>query len=136
MTRTHAAFAAALIIAAAGLAGAQPRPRRSPPEHIDIHTPTFNAEIRNPVWITGVGSATQHNELDVRVRDENGRVIGQGTVRVQGGLGSRGAFSGTVRYRLRGARQRGRLEVFDVSPRDGQITHLSSVDVRLTPTPR
>lgn len=123
-------FAAALSLATAIPAG-------SAVERIEIRRPAFNTRITSPVRVSGMGSATQHNELDIRIRDEDGRVIGRGTARVKAQLGRRGPFTTVVHYRLAGsAPQHGRIEVFDVSPRDGQIVHLTSVEVRLAPTSR
>jgi hypothetical protein len=65
------------------------------------------------------------------VRDQSGAEIGTGTASVTGALGARGPFSGTVSYTLSGGSQPGRIEVFDASPRDGNLLHLSSVEVSL-----
>lgn len=82
--------------------------------------------------MSGVGQAAQHNQLGVRVRDQAGAEIGAGTASVSGPLGARGPFSGSVVYTLAGGSQPGRVEVLDTSPRDGQLIHLSSVEVTLT----
>lgn len=102
------------------------------PELIRIVQPGRNATVTSPVALSGAGRAAQHNALGVRVRDQNGTEIGSGTVQVAATLGQRGPFSGSVGYALAGGSQPGRIEVFDTSSRDGQVTHLASVEVTLT----
>lgn len=101
-------------------------------ERIEITAPTPAASVTSPVTASGIGQATQHNQLGVRVRDESGAEIGLGTASVTGALGARGPFSGTVSFALAGGSQPGRVEVFDTSPRDGNLVHLSSVEVVLS----
>ncbi len=100
-------------------------------ERIQITTPAAGATVYSPVAVMGIGQAVQHNMLGVRVRDEAGNAIGTGNASVSAPLGSRGPFSGTVSYALGGPSQPGRIEVFDTSPRDGGLIHLSSVEVTL-----
>jgi hypothetical protein len=101
-------------------------------ERIQINSPAALSLLLSPVTVTGVGRATQHNELGLRVRDEGGTEIGTGTANVSGALGARGPFSGTISYTLATVTQPGRIEVYDTSPRDGNLIHLSSVDVTLS----
>ena len=101
-------------------------------ERIQITAPAGSATVSSPVTVTGVGQAAQHNVLGVRVRDQGGAEIGSGSLSISGPLGGRGPFSGSVGYALGGPSQPGRIEVFDTSPRDGNLIHLSSVEVTLT----
>ena len=103
-----------------------------PPERLQITSPTALSMVSSPISVTGVGQAVQHNELGLRVRDESGAEIGTGVASVSGALGARGPFSGSITYVLGGPSQPGRLEVFDTSPRDGGLIHLSSVELTLT----
>lgn len=100
-------------------------------ERIQINAPTTLAIVSSPITVSGVGQATQHNQLGLRVRDQAGTEIGTGSVSVTGALGARGPFSGTVSYTLSGGSQPGRVEVFDTSQRDGNLVHLSTVEVTL-----
>jgi hypothetical protein len=100
-------------------------------ERIDIDTPASLAVVTSPVMVAGVGEAVQHNMLSVRVRDQSGAEIGNGTVSIMAALGERGPFSGSISYTLNGRPQPGRIEVYDVSPRDGNLVHLSSIEVTL-----
>ena len=102
-------------------------------ERIDVRAPATAAAVSSPVSVSGFAQAIQHNQLAVRVRDETGSDVGTGSAAVSGPLGARGPFSGTVAYTLGGAApQHGRIEVYDTSPRDGGLIHLSSVEVTLT----
>jgi hypothetical protein len=103
-------------------------------ERIAITRPAFDARVSSPVTVSGKGSATQHNELGIRIRDVDGKVIGEGTAHVKGQLGRRGPYTAKVKYVLKGKAHPGRIEVFDTSPRDGELVHLATVEVRLTPT--
>jgi hypothetical protein len=100
-------------------------------ERIQINVPSSLSTVTSPVTVSGVGQATQHNQLGLRARDQGGAEIGTGTASVTGVLGARGPFSGTVSYTLTGGSQPGRIEVYDTSPRDGNLVHLSSVEVTL-----
>ena len=100
-------------------------------ERIQINAPASLTTVSSPVTVSGVGQAAQHNMLGVRVRDQSGAEIGTGTLSVTGPLGGRGPFSGSVSYAAVPS-QPGRIEVFDTSPRDGNLIHLSSVEVTLS----
>lgn len=101
-------------------------------EQIRIDAPAAQAMITSPLTVSGVGRATQHNTLGVRIREAGGAEVGSGTLSVSAALGLRGPFTGTVSYTSPGSSQAGRVEVYDTSPRDGNVTHLSSVEVTLS----
>ncbi len=118
------------LLAVVGLAS---KLRKSEPgERIQIATPSEGASVTSPLSVEGTGQASQHNQLSVRVRDEQGNELATGNVSINGALGARGRFSGTFTYRASGPNQRGRVEVYDTSPRDGNVVHLSSVEVFLS----
>lgn len=106
--------------------------RWCPRERIDIAAPISGATVVSPVTVSGDGIASQHNQLAVRVRDQAGNDIGTASASITGALGARGPFTAAVSYALGGPAQPGRIEVFDTSPRDGNLVHLSSVEVQLT----
>jgi hypothetical protein len=120
-----------LLLPAALISWLIARRLRSMPERIQITSPASLAIVTSPVMVTGVGEAVQHNMLGVRVRDQGGEEIGTGTLSIMAALGERGPFSGTITFTVTGGSQPGRIEVFDVSPRDGNVIHLSSVEVTL-----
>ncbi len=105
---------------------------RKQPERLQIDSPSTGSLVTSPISVSGVGQAVQHNQLGLRVRDQSGTEIGTGGASVTAALGQRGPFSGTVSYTLSGGNQPGRLEVFDTSPRDGGLIHLSSVELTLS----
>jgi Immunoglobulin-like domain of bacterial spore germination len=105
---------------------------RKQPERIQIDSPPSLSLVTSPISVSGVGQAVQHNQLGLRVRDQSGAEIGTGSASVTGPLGQRGPFSGSVSYTLGGGNQPGRLEVYDTSPRDGNLIHLSSVELTLS----
>jgi Immunoglobulin-like domain of bacterial spore germination len=121
-----------LILAILGAAiGCLLRRCRRAQERIEIDSPSSLAVVTSPLMVAGVGEAAQHNMLSVRVRDQSGTEIGNGTVSIMAALGERGPFSGSISYTLSGGPQPGRIEIYDVSPRDGNLVHLSSVEVTL-----
>ena len=99
-------------------------------EAIVISSPAPNSTISSPVTITGFGAAFE-NTLAVNVVDETGTLVGTGYVMVDAEVGQYGPFTGVVNYTAPGSSQVGRVQVFSVSPRDGAIEHLSSVNVKL-----
>lgn len=105
--------------------------RRCTCERIEIRVPATAGTVSSPVTVSGFGQAMQHNQLALRVRDQAGAEIGTGSAAVSGALGARGPFNGAVAYTLGGGTQPGRIEVYDTSPRDGNLIHLASVEVAL-----
>jgi hypothetical protein len=97
------------------------------PERITISTPALGAVVSSPVTVSGWGSATQHNQLAIEVRDATNAVIGSGSAWVTGALGQPGAFSGSVTFSPTTAGSPGTVQVFDSSPATGATTHLASV---------
>ena len=101
-----------------------------PEERISSTTPNSGTVILSPVTVTGVGRATQNNELSVEVRNEANAVVGSGTASVTGPLGQRGPFTGTVTFTPGTLASPGFIQVFDTSPATGSVTHLGSVLIR------
>ena len=101
-------------------------------ERIQINAASSHAMVTSPITVTGVGQVAQHNQLGLRVRDAAGTEVGTGLAGVSSALGARGPFTGSVSYTLPGGGGPGRVEVYDTSPRDGNVIHLSSVDVTLS----
>lgn len=99
-------------------------------EVISITAPAPGATVSNPVMVTGVGSAAEQT-LVVAVLDSAGFEIGSGYALINGPLGEPGVYSGTITYTVPANTQPGRIQVYSVSPRDGAIEHLTSVEVTL-----
>lgn len=105
-----------------------------PPEQIAIFQPALSQSISGgTVHVEGFALATFEQSLVVEVLDENGSVIGMTPVLVQSSeMGVPGPFSADVPYTL-AATGPGRVVVRDISPAHGDNTHLSSVEVNLSP---
>jgi LysM repeat protein len=101
-------------------------------EAIVITSPSMNDTISSPVTVTGFGSGFENN-LSVDILDEDGAVIGQGFVMIDAELGQIGPYTGTVEFTQPATAQPGRVQVYEISPRDGAIEHLNSVTVELEP---
>lgn len=100
-------------------------------EAIAISQPLQGATVTSPVRVAGFADPTFEQNLTVQVRDLNGNVVGVAQATIQADVGQRGPYSVDVTFTVPSGTQAGRIEVFAVSPRDGNITHLSSVEVTL-----
>lgn len=74
------------------------------------------------VHVAGEADPTFEQNLVVRVLDGAGAVLAQGATTIQVEAGRRGPFAGDVAA----AGEVAMAQVYSVSPRDGQITHLAS----------
>lgn len=101
-------------------------------EAIIITSPILNDVIKSPVTVTGWGAGFE-NTLSVAILDEEGRILGQGTVMVNAEFGQYGPFSGAITFSSPTSAQVGKLQIYSVSARDGSIDHLSSVMIKLEP---
>ena len=99
------------------------------PERITLSSPGAGSVVSSPVTVSGWGSATQHNQLSIEVRDAANVVIGNGTASVTGALGQPGSFSGSVTFSPTTPGSPGFIQVFDSSPATGATTHLAAVMV-------
>jgi hypothetical protein len=61
----------------------------------------------------------------------DGTVIGEGAATISADWGQRGRFEAEVAFSSPASDEPGRIIVFDASPRDGGLVHLSSVEVTL-----
>jgi hypothetical protein len=102
-------------------------------EVIQISAPSPNAQITSPVTVSGYGGPAFESTLVVEVAGADGQPVGRGTAILQvDEMGQRGPFETRVEFSVASA-QPGRISVFIVSPRDGGVEHLASVNVTLAP---
>jgi hypothetical protein len=102
-------------------------------EVIRIDSPQAGAQVTSPVTVSGFGGPAFESTLNVEVYNASGQVVGKDTLMLQmEEAGQRGAFHGQVAFKVDSV-QPGRVSVFIVSPRDGGIQHLSSVEITLAP---
>jgi LysM repeat protein len=98
---------------------------------ITITTPGTNALVTSPVHVSGWGRASQHNELTVRILNQQGVMVGQVNASIQAELGQPGPYSVNVPFTIPVGTQTGWVQVIDYSPRDGSVVCQTSVLVRL-----
>lgn len=90
--------------------------------------------MSSPVLVTGISNPTFEQHLGIQVIGEDGSIIGEGAATIGVDWGQRGSFEAEVAFDPPPGDQQARIIVFDVSPRDGGLLHLSSVEVTLAGT--
>jgi len=112
---------------------ATPRPSVAPPRSIVLEAPQSGAIVANPVQVRGRVSVTPfESTLRGRVYDANGQVVGEGPIMVAGTMGQPGTFDGPIGFQV-GSGGPGRVEVAEISPKDGSVVVNAAVDVLLVP---
>jgi hypothetical protein len=140
---THLSSVEVTLLASgsASIVSGQPRP-----EFITIFTPTFQAHLSGGnINVTGFSDYVFESQLGVRVCGEGGsgapdpicgtvdNILGEGVAMLNvTEMGQPGPFEGNVAYKI-SAPVHGRVVVFDSSPRDGGLVHVSTVEVMLEP---
>lgn len=109
-----------------------PRPIRSG-ESILLMSPGPGSRIVSPLQLSGFADPTFEQNLVVRILLADGTEIALAPTIIQADIGQRGAFSIELPFSVSGEQQ-GFIQSYTTSPRDGGVTHLSSVGVRLAET--
>ena len=99
-------------------------------EAILILEPGPGSRLTSPVHITGEADSVFEQTLGVRIIQDDGTILAVGPVFIEAELGQRGTFSVDVPIEI-GEESQAVVQVFEASPRDGDITHLASVGVIL-----
>lgn len=110
-----------------------PAPSVAPLAHITIDFPGINAAITSPVEVRGVVAIVPfESTLLGQVYDASGQVVGAGPLMVQGSMGDEGPrpFAGTLAFTPTVGGP-GRIEVAEISPKDGSVLHSAAVSVVL-----
>lgn len=118
-----------LIIPVRG--GPAPQPPTPTPcrcEEIVIFGPARGITITSPVTVTGLASGFEQSVV-IAVLDGSAGEIGRAYGVIEGAYGQQGPFTASVPFTPPANSQPGRIQVWNVSPRDGAIEHLSSVSV-------
>lgn len=123
-----AAVVGSLLVPAPAAAQGQP------PRTIVLDNPAPGASVTSPVEVRGrVTIAPFENALVGRVYDGSGQLVGMGPVTVApdvpGTLGGTGSFAGQLTFA--GPIGAGRVEVADLSERDGSVLASASANVTL-----
>lgn len=100
-------------------------------EAILITLPRLGEIVNSPVRVAGISDPTFEQNLVIQVIGDDGNVIGQGTTIIAVDWDQRGPFEAQVAFTPPSTDEAGRIIVFDTSPRDGGLVHLSSVEVNL-----
>ncbi len=104
---------------------------------IYLDVPVRGAQVGGEVEVRGrVTVSPFEANLRGRVYDASGRVAGEGPVMVQAEMGKPGLFAGRIRVNGPVTAGTGRVEVAELSMRDGSVMVSASVDVRLGGTLR
>jgi hypothetical protein len=105
------------------------------PRTIILESPQNGATISSPVQVSGrVNVSPFEATLRGRVYDVQGQVLGEGPIMVSAEMGQPGPFSGSITFQA-GSGGPGKVEVADISPKDGSVLASASVDVVLAPEP-
>ena len=106
----------------------------TPPRAIELDSPAQGAMIGSPVHVSGFVSVSPfESTLRCRVYGASGQVLGEGPVMVASEMGQPGRFDGQVSF-TSGAGGPGRVEVAEISPKDGSVVVSVVVDVVLEST--
>ncbi len=121
---------------AGGLAPtAEVRPTTVPtpvPNEIVIEFPLSGDTVFSPVEVRGrVQMSPFESTLLGRVLDAQGNLLGQGPLQVAAEMGKPGPFSGQIPFRADVAGP-GRVEVLEISPKDGAVMTYAAVEVLLS----
>ncbi len=92
---------------------------------IVVTSPAVDERVTNPITVTGTANVFEAT-VSLRLLDSTGRQLATTFTTATCGSGCRGTYSVQLPYRL-GTEQRGTLQVYEVSPRDG--TRVNVVDL-------
>jgi hypothetical protein len=96
-----------------------------------ILEPGPGSRITNPLMVSGFADSTFEQNLVIRIVLVDGTELALSPTTIQSELGQRGPFSAEISFSITGDQQ-AFIQVYSTSPRDGGITHLSSVGVTLS----
>ncbi|HEY44810.1 MAG TPA: hypothetical protein G4O11_12590, partial [Anaerolineae bacterium] len=104
-----------------------------PMEQLKIFQPGPGSHVISPFRVAGWGGPSHKDRVQMRLLAEDGRVLAEGTtwLHVLEGIASAGRFYGEIPFEIQGVAEAGRLEISMYSYRDGQLSHLSTVDLTL-----
>lgn len=102
-------------------------------ESIMILEPGPGSRLVSPARVAGWSNPTFEQTLSVRLLSfEGDEVVAPVTIQINADAGQRGPFSVEIPFAV-SAERNALLQVLSYSPRDGGVTHLSSVGVTLLP---
>lgn len=101
------------------------------PEAILILEPGPGSILSSPLDVMGFADSTFEQTLVVNILLDDGTQLFNEPVNIRADVGQRGVFTAEVPFTIGEPRQ-AFVQVYSVSPRDGGVTHLSSVGVTLS----
>jgi hypothetical protein len=107
-------------------------PRSLPEESILILTPGPGSRLVNPIHVTGIADPTFEQVLVVRAVSAEGTELALVPAQILAEAGQRGPFAADLSVPVTESTPVF-IQVYATSPRDGGITHLSSVTVMVKP---
>ena len=110
----------------------EPPQAEEPLEAISILQPGPGSRVTSPITLTGTADSTFEQSLVVELIRADGSVIQTTNAQIVAELGQRGPFLTDVEFTT-AEEQQAFLLVYAVSPKDGGVTHLSSVGITLLP---
>lgn len=107
----------------------------TPPRQIWIDAPAPGAAVSSPLELRGSVSVSPfESTLLWQVYDAAGQVVGRGPIMVDAEMGQPGSFADQITYSAAAAGP-GRIEVAELSAKDGSVVVSASVDVVLAGSP-
>jgi hypothetical protein len=102
-----------------------------PPEKIVIYWPGPGSQVTSPFQVAGWGGPSYRDRVQVRLIGEDGRLLSEGISYLHVLPGNAGRFYSEVPFDIQLVAEAARLEIRNYSPRDQQLSHLSSVNLTL-----
>lgn len=110
-------------------------PAATAPRQIMLEVPQEGQAVSSPMQVQGWVSVTPfESTLRARVYDAAGQVVGEGPIMMTTEMGQPGNFAGTVVFNVRTGGP-GRVEVAELSAKDGSIMVSAVASVTLSPVP-
>ena len=109
-----------------------PPPRPMSSGEITVLSPSSAAELESPITVHCGLPALHEANVQIRIKDERGVVIVNTFTTASAGAPERGQFSAAVSFEL-DEQQKGTVEVFSTSVRDGEVENLVTIPVILLP---
>jgi len=107
----------------------------TPPRAITLDAPLPGATVSSPVEVRGsVAVSPFESTLLGRVYDGAGQVVGSWPIMVSAEMGQPGTFAGEIPFVVY-ASGPGRVEIAEISPKDGSVVVSAAVEVMLQGTP-
>jgi hypothetical protein len=98
---------------------------------ITVQSPVIGEQVSSPVTVAGTADVFEAT-VSIRVLDATGHEIARTFTTATCGTGCRGDYSVTLAYSVPRT-QRGMIEVFESSAKNGQPVNVQRIPVTLTP---